>query len=431
MEIASRELDSRLLITLFAARAGLEVIIGPKWILQKNARWMPKGFWIFKTLTPGDAKAMERIKRLGHRIGAIDEEMPGLGDGSKLLQWVDQRSVAATETIFCTGEKHFCEMASAYPYDSEKLVITGNPRWDFLRPELRNIYAEDAATIKEKHGRIILINTNIGTVNSAKKSAAAHIRALYRDGRMDMRREEDRSYIDELLEFERANFAAIPNLARRLEREFPDHTVVLRPHPTEKIEPYETELGGHPRIKIIREGPAAIWLSAAEVLIHTSCTTGTEAFALERPVICFQTAPSSLHSYFLSGSLSIIAKDEDSVIEKTQKILSGQVTTEDTAKKRDIFENNFAAQTGELAAERIAKHVSKTLKNEKHFTYTKWSTGLLFRRKWFPSKFQKRIFPSISATALKLRLETLATRLDGMPLPEVSQIGDGQFRIHS
>jgi surface carbohydrate biosynthesis protein len=431
MEIASRELDSRLLITLFAASAGLEVIIGPKWILQKNARWMPKGFWIFKTLTPGDAKAMQRIKRLGHRIGSIDEEMPGLGDGSKRLQWVDKRSVAASEAIFCLGQNHASVMTNVYPKDTEKLVITGNPRWDFLRPELRNIYAQDAEAIKRKHGRIILINTNIGTVNSAKKSAAGHIRALYRDGRMDIRREEDRRFVNDLLEFEKSNFAAIPNLARRLEREFPDHTVVLRPHPTEKIEPYETELGGHARIKIIREGPAAIWLSAAEVLIHTSCTTATEAFALELPAICFETAPSSLHTYFLSGALSIIAKDEDSLIKSAHKILSGQVVTQDESRQRKIFEDYFAAQTGELASERIALHVAKTLQNQEKFNYDQWSSGLLFRRKWYPTKFQKKIFPPLSTEAIKLRLETLASRLNGMPLPEVSQIGDGQFRIYS
>ena len=431
MEIASRELDSRLLIALFANRAGLEVIIGPKWLLQKNARWMPKGFWIFKTLTPGDAKAMVRIKRLGHRIGAIDEEMPGLGEGAKRLHWIDKRCVDSSEAIFCLGESHVCSMEAVYPDDTEKLVITGNPRWDLLRPELRKLYAEDAASIKQKYGRIILINTNTGTVNSAKKSVAGHVRAMYRDGRMDRHSDEDQAFLDDVLEFEKANFAAIPTLARRLEQEFPEHTVVLRPHPTEKLEPYQTELGGQPRIKIIREGPAAAWLSAAEVLIHTSCTTATEAFALGLPAICFETAPSSMHSYLLSGALSIIAKDEDGVIKKTDSVLSGQVTTEDTIRQREVFENYFAAQTGELSAERIAGHVAETMQRDVPFRSSGWSPGLLFRRKWFPTKFQKTIFPPMSVELVKSRLETLASMLEGMPIPEVSKIGDGQFRIHS
>jgi len=430
MEIASRELDSRLLIALFAVRAGLEVILGQKWLLQKNARWMPKGFWIFKTLTPGDAKAMQKIQRLGHRIGAIDEEMPGLGEGSKRLRWVDKRSVTACETIYCLGEKHAESMANSYPDHCDKLVITGNPRWDFLRPELRKIYSNDAASIKQKYGRFILINTNIGLMNSAKNSAAGLIRALCRDGRIDMNCNEDRVFIEDLQKFEKANFAAIPNLARRLEIEFPGHTVILRPHPTEKTEPYETELKGHDRIKIVREGPAAAWLSEADVLVHTSCTTATEAFALERPAICFETAPSSLHSYFLSGALSIVAKDENSVIKSIQTILSGEEDTGDNHRRREIFEKFFAAQTDQLAAERIALHAAKILGADEHSSTNQWAPGFMFRRKWHPTKFQKRIFPPLSAEAVKQRLKTLASMLEEVPIPEVNKIGDGQFLIH-
>jgi len=286
MEIASRELDSRLLITLFANKAGLEVIIGQKWLLQRNARWMPRGFWIFKTLTPGDAKAMHRIKKLGHRIGAIDEEMPGLGEGCTKLRWVDKRSVEASEAIFCLGDQHVSSMIDSYPKHQEKLHITGNPRWDFLRPELRQLYANDAAKIRSEHGRIILINTNIGLINSAKNTAAGLIRALNRDGRINLKIEEDQKFVSDIQSFEEANFFAVPSLAQRLAVEFPEHTIILRPHPTEKVEPYLNELQSSPRIKIIREGPAAAWLSASEVLVHTSCTTATEAFALGRPAIC-------------------------------------------------------------------------------------------------------------------------------------------------
>ena len=322
MEIASRELDSRLLIALFAVQAGLEVVIGQKWLLQKNARAMPKGYWIFKTLTPGDAKQMQRIQKLGHAIAAIDEEMPGLGDGSQRLRWVDPRSVNATEAIFCLGRQHVAAMERSYPDHAHKLITTGNPRWDFLRPELRGIYAADAAAITRDYGRFLLVNTNIGLVNSAKNSPEGLIRALTGDGRINLDLPEDRAFVTDLQAFERANFAAAAPLVRRLSEAFPDRQIVLRPHPTEKLEPYQTALAGVPRAHIVREGPAAAWLSAADLLIHTSCTTATEAFALGKPAICYQTIPSPLHSYFLSSALSAIARSEDEVIAETQRILA-------------------------------------------------------------------------------------------------------------
>lgn len=430
MEIAARELDSRLLISLFATRSGLEVVIGQKWLLQKNARWMPKGFWIFKTLTPGDAKHMQRIKNLGHRIGAIDEEMPGIGDSSQPLRWVDKRSVEASEAIFCLGEKHVESMTRAYPEHKEKLIITGNPRWDFLRPDLRQLYEKDAQKIKQDFGPIILINTNIGRLNSSKASPEAIIRAQIKDGRIDLKREVDREFTDAGEAWERANFAAIAPLARRLSKEFPDHLIVLRPHPTEKLETYEQALAGEKRVKIIREGPAASWIAASDLLVHTSCTTATEAYALGQPSVCFQPAPSLMHNYFLSGALSVIAKSEDGVIDAARSILAGKKDALMEEEWKTIFNSFFAAQTGQFASERIANHVAQALSVNKNGGPLLWKPGLLFRKKWFPTKFQRRIFPLQTANEITARLEALATIFGGMSVPKVQQIGDGQYHIH-
>lgn len=431
MEIAARELDSRLLISLFATRSGLEVVTGQKWLLQKNARWMPKGFWIFKTLTPGDAKHMQRISRLGHRISAIDEEIPGLGDSNQRLRWVDKRSVEAVETIFCLGQKHVAAMTNAYPEHKEKLIITGNPRWDFLRPELRKIYSDDAKKIQESYGRIILVNTNIGMQNSAKNSPEALLRALVKDGRIDLNREDDREFINAGEAFEKANFAAIPSLIRRLAAEFNHHLIVLRPHPTEKLEPYEHALSGVPRVKIIREGPAAAWLSASELLIHTSCTTASECFALDRPSVCFETIPSLMNTYLLSSALSAVAKSEDDVISTAREIFAGNEDHEKVAQRRDTFHNFFAAQTGAFAAERIANHVAAELSAFPSQTSPSWKPGLLFRKRWYPTKFQRRIFPSLSADDLTVRLQSLASVIGNIPVPSVHQVGDGQFHIYA
>ena len=430
MEIAARELDSRLLITLFAVRSGLEVLTGPKWLIQKNARWMPKGFWMFKTLTPGDAKYMRRIARLGHRITAIDEEMPGLADSKQQLLWVNDRAVNEAEAIFCMGENHASAMTKKYPHHKEKLVVTGNPRWDFLRPELRKVYQEDCAKIKEKYGRIILINTNIGGLNNARASREELLRGQQRDGRIDLNKKEDRDYIAAGAEWEKANFAAMAPLARRLAAEFKEHLIVLRPHPTEKTEPYQQALEDEERVKIIREGPAAVWLSAAELLVHTGCTTGTEAFALGQPSISFETIPSAMHSHLLSTALSVIARSEDEVINLAQKILNGEVDSEANAQRSTTFNHFFAAQTGAFAAERIANYVANSLSAQTTHLGPSWRPGLFFRRRWYATKFQRGIFPSLTAADLTKRLQLLAQTLGDLPVPAVHQVGDGIFHFY-
>lgn len=431
IEIAARELDSRLLIALFAVRDGLDVVLGQKWLLQKNAPWMPKGFWIFKTLTPGDAKQMRRIKRAGHKIGAIDEEMPGLGESKHQLRWVDRDAVETAEVIFCLGNQHQLLLKNAYPHKASSMVVTGNPRWDLLRTEFRQPFFRDADKLKSNLGRIILINTNTGLINSAKNSFDGHIRAFARDGRIDLNLEEDRDYVNDRRAFESANLKAIVPLAKRLAAEFSDHTIVLRPHPNENIHYYNDAFADSARIKIIREGSVVSWLLASEVLIHTSCTTASEAYALGKPAISFETEPSPFHQYLLSGALSIVAKNEYDLIKSLNKILAGEKNENNESQRKQKFENFFASQSGRFAAEKIASCIADRINTSDNDSSVKWKRGIFFRKKWRPSAHQGRMFPSISSDELKARLSTLAAALEGMHLPQIEQIGDGQFRLHS
>ena len=430
IEIAARELDSRLLISLFAAEAGLETIIGPKWLLQKNVKWVPKGFWIFKTLTPGDAKHMRRAQKVGHTISAIDEEMPGLGESSQQLRWVDQDAIKLADTIFCQGEQHHGVLKKAYPEKVEHLIVTGNPRWDLLRPELRQLFSKDVKAINSKLGQIILINTNAGLINSAKKSFDGHVRDSARDGRLNLELEEDRSYVEDDRAFQTANLSATLPLARRLSREFPDYTVVLRPHPNEDIHFYKEALQDISNVKIIREGSVVSWLLASEALIHTGCTTASEAFALGKPAISFETEPSPFHTYLLSGAFSMITKDENDLIERLKASLSGIIDKSEEEKRREMFEKFFASQSGTFAAQKIANYVAHSADIDSREEPQTWKRGILFRKKWWPSAHQRRMFPPITADEITQRLQTLASQLGSTSIPLVHQLGGGQFRLY-
>ncbi len=78
MEIASRELDSRLLLAVLALKRGFEVVLGQKWLIERNVEAMPPGIYLSKSLTQRDARTMMRVKELGYVVAAIEEEVPGL-----------------------------------------------------------------------------------------------------------------------------------------------------------------------------------------------------------------------------------------------------------------------------------------------------------------------------------------------------------------
>src|SRR3954468_861216 len=91
MEIASRELDSRLLLSVIALTHGFEVVIGQKWLIESNIRRMPGGIYLSKTMTRRDAASLARARAHGYFPAAIDEEMPGLVTTPEELRWIARR----------------------------------------------------------------------------------------------------------------------------------------------------------------------------------------------------------------------------------------------------------------------------------------------------------------------------------------------------
>ena len=127
-----RELESRLLLAAVACEAGMEVVLGQKWLLQKNIPQMPPGVLLFKTLTNRDALAMREAHAHGYRTAAIDEEAPGIDPRTGGLRWVSADALAQSDVIFALGEDHRDALAEKYPQQAAKLEIVGNPRWDLL-----------------------------------------------------------------------------------------------------------------------------------------------------------------------------------------------------------------------------------------------------------------------------------------------------------
>ncbi len=429
MEIAAREMDSRLLIALHAVRHGFEVIMGQKWVLQKNAARAPQGAWLFKTLMPGDAGPMQRAKDAGHVVCAIDEEVPGLWEGCAELRWVARQAMDNCDLVFCLGEAHKEAMDAKFPEHAQACVVTGNPRWDMLRPALRALHEEAARRLKARFGRFILVNTNSGYTNSAKVSAEKFFEGLFRDGRLDRNRPEDHELVRQLLAFDRANFAAMPEIVRRLSEAFADVHIVLRPHPTERLEPYQQAFAGLENVTVEAGGPVAPWLMACEFLIHTSCTTASEAFALEAPAICFEALETPLNeTLFLSPHLSRRTKSVDQLMEWAGDLLAGR--REDAWRSPEmlrIFHRFFAAQEGEPAASRIAAAIAERVPED--MARESWRPPLTFRRRRLWRKpFQRMIFPDMPARELQERMDTLA-RLSGLPAPRIMKIGQAMYHV--
>jgi surface carbohydrate biosynthesis protein len=355
IEVAARELDSKLLLAHFAIRRGFDVVLGQKWLMQENLANMPPGHVVFKTMTRVDQQWMEKARAFGHRVFAIDEEMAGISNCTTGLRWVSRDAAGLCDAVFCNGEEHANALAAAHPNLSKKFVTTGSLRWDLLRPELRDFYADEAAAIRRRYGPFVLINTNNAFVNSARSNRHYGIVwGLVRRGKLNPFDPRDIAFVLRRLHFDRTNWHGIKNLLRLLPKEFPRYRFIVRPHPTERVSTWQRFVEGLSGVFVASSGPAVPWIMAAEALVHTSCTTGAEAFALGTPAISFQPSDSPVAANYVSNLVNIVAEDAAQVCSALRRLsrLENRATFYQTAHLKQ-FDRFFASRSGSLAAERM------------------------------------------------------------------------------
>ncbi len=123
-----------------------------------------------------------------------------------------------------------------------------------------------------------------------------------------------------------------------LEQAYPEHTIVVRPHPTENQEVYNDIAKNCQRVKVTNEGNVVPWLMATDVVIHNGCTTGVEAYMMGVPAISYRAKINEKYDlgfYRLPNLISHQCFDVDQLQETLTKILKGELGAADGEERRD------------------------------------------------------------------------------------------------
>jgi surface carbohydrate biosynthesis protein len=110
-----------------------------------------------------------------------------------------------------------------------------------------------------------------------------------------------------LRDYKQAVFEDIKGLIPNLEKAFPDHTIVVRPHRTEDPRIYHEIASKCTRVRVTNEGNVIPWLRAAGALVHNSCTTGVEAYMMGVPAVTYMETRNEYYDdgyYRLPNSVS-------------------------------------------------------------------------------------------------------------------------------
>ncbi len=136
---------------------------------------------------------------------------------------------------------------------------------------------------------------------------------------------------------------------------------MVRPHPAENHEVWKKITEKTDRVFVIYEGNVIEWLLAADVVIHSNCSTGVEAFLADTPVIAFRPFVSDRFETYLPNIVSKQVFSIDELLTVLKKILlSKSYGIMNMAQSFEVAEKYISALEGPLASEKIVK-IIKTM----------------------------------------------------------------------
>lgn len=316
IEIKSREFLAKVILALKLIESGYQVVIGKSTEVEKICRYWKKGIYLGTSIMKQHCQLFHNMRVRGNKIVAIDEE--GLiyyNEEDFLKNKVYEQSMNEVDFLMTWGKNHSKLVNKKCKDRQEKIIATGNVRIELLKNKYHYLYENDIKIIKEKYGRYLLINTNLGAYNNIVNSDNYLATAMNLAGGD----EDDVKFRIDKIEHQKTIYNHFIKLAEQLAEILPEHKVIIRPHPSEKIEKWEEDINKE-NVFVIREGNVIPWILGSECVIQQNCTTGIEAMCLKKPVVAFLPDKDMRYDDGLTNKVVPVFEDIDSLIDSIKKI---------------------------------------------------------------------------------------------------------------
>ena len=349
------------LLSCVAAERGFPVILGSRAFVHFEVASLPRGVYLAKSMRSLSNSMFRILRLLGHEIVAWEEEaLVHPPPDTYFTVRLSPTTIRNVSHIFAWGQEN-ADLLHQYPQlpSNMPIHITGNPRGDILRPEMRPYFDAEVERLRNLYGNFILINTNFTEVNPFIPNVGLFVPS--KDGQKKSRRGQagigmSREFADGLWDHKQAILEDFKQLIPALEQAFPDLTIVVRPHPSENFKVYNEIAAKCRRVKVINEGNVIPWLLAAKTMVHNGCTTGLEAYALGVPAISYLATFNEYYDYEFQGlptRLSYQSFNFEELQHTLTGILEGKLGVAGGEERKALIDYYLAAQNGRLACERI------------------------------------------------------------------------------
>jgi surface carbohydrate biosynthesis protein len=443
-----REFDAKLLLACVAAERNFESFLGYRTELDYRIGTLPRSTYLCKSMTRRSQKVFGLLRQLGHEINVWDEEaLVYLSEGHYFARRLTPQTLELVSGLLAWGQDNE-EVFRRYPhFDGTPIHVTGNPRIDLLRPELRSYFDEDVEKLRNRMGRFVLVNTNFSMVNGFVDSLN-----LFRKTTRPGEEPElgapaigtSREFAAGYAKHKAATFKAFVDMLPAICDLLPEYTIVVRPHPSESATPWLEAADGHANLRIEHEGNVIPWLLATDAVIHNGSTTAVEAHILGLPAIAYRPVENESFDFELPNALSYEARNEEELCGTLHDLLFEQRGPSPIRTSRP-FEEYVSGLRGAMASDRIVDVLEGSEGVRKGLPKPPWSRLLrarirvrireeIKRRKSDPNHhhnraYQDHRYPKISAEEVESRIARFGRALNRFSSVRVHRLDDYIFRI--
>lgn len=318
LEIKSRDLIPRLEIAAkFLEKKNFYVIIGEQTAIHKNIEKIPKGILFEKSISKLKEKRFKKFINLNFKICSLDEE--GVGSYNNPIYYKKSRfsyyNLKIASKIFVWGnfEKKLILQNKKFNKFKNKIINSGHNKINIWIKNQQDLYKKENIFIKKKFNKYILITSNLAYPH---RDGDEFLIMMFKKSNL-METKNDRKLIKDDMNYRKFIFKKYLRLIKKLSYNFPEKNIILRPHPSENIKEWKTYFKNLKNVKVIYKFDVSPWINNSEYFIHSSCTTGLEAYFRKKSPISFlpKYFKKNLFEKHISNNFSKIIRDENQIID--------------------------------------------------------------------------------------------------------------------
>ena len=336
VEVKDRELYAKILLAKYAAENGFNVILGKKNDVNRLVLNMPRGVYYGLGIAKNYNDFFEKLSKLGHIIVVGEEEgLITYSDAMYLDMRISTATIKYVDLIFTWGVENHNVISVGRKNEVSKLRVTGNPRFDLLKPAFSEVYDTQINSIKNKHENFILICTSFPSCNHFIKNID-YIQSLI--DKKTLTTEDSISNFKRYQKVKSLTFKSFLEAIPLLAQTYSDIDIVIRPHPSENKEIYQVFSDKYKNVFIENSFSVHPWILSSMAVIHHYCTTSIEAFAADVPRFSLRPVKDELSEKEIPFKCSNECKSAEILIDKMNNIVFNQKEYQSDSKLKKEYE---------------------------------------------------------------------------------------------